>query len=281
MTEEKIGLVLEGGGVKGAYQAGVLCAIDRAGGKFAGAAGTSIGAINAALYAQGGAELVIKMWSEVRLCTVFDLDADVLVKLKNRSIDREAIKYLGKKLVTLRKTLKNSYEKTQKFFASKVREEDMRASGITLGLVAYCLSDRQANELLMDEVPEGRLVDFLVASATFPLFPPKEIDGKKYIDGGVYDNMPIDLLPRDGFNKQLVIRTNPMDKKPKHKGKVRQDEDLFVIAPDEELAHVLEFTSEKVAALVAKGIEDGGKALEAGLREFLGLDEASGTQQDA
>lgn len=47
---------------------------------------------------------------------------------------------------------------------------------------------------MMDEIDEGKLVDYIIASATFPIFPPKIIDDKKYIDGGVYDNMPINLL---------------------------------------------------------------------------------------
>ena len=45
----KIGLVLSGGGAKGAYQIGVLRALDEAGIKPAVIAGTSIGAFNATL----------------------------------------------------------------------------------------------------------------------------------------------------------------------------------------------------------------------------------------
>ena len=123
----------------------------------------------------------------------------------------------------------------------------------------------------MDEVPEGQLVDYVIASATFPIFPPKEIGGKKYIDGGVYNNIPVNLLARGGFEKQLVLRTNPADKKPKIREPFREDLDLFFIVPDEELAHVMDFTSANVAELLAKGREDARRALEYGLAEFLGL----------
>lgn len=271
MAKDKLGLVLEGGGVKGAYEAGILDVLCAAGANFDGAAGTSIGAINSALYVEGGVELVTRMWAEVWAGTVMDIDDEILLKIKDKNVDKDVVTYLSKRFVKMRKLLKNSYDKTEKFFSQKVHEDRMRSSGKQLGLVAYCLTDRRPVELLMDEVPEGKLVDFLVASATFPIFPPKDIDGKKYIDGGVYDNMPINLLARGGFEKALVIRTNPADKKPKIHGAIKKGLDLYFIVPDRELAHAMEFTSEKVNCLLQKGREDARLALESGLAEFLGV----------
>ena len=50
----KKGLVLEGGGAKGAFQCGAIKALYDNGYTFDGVAGTSIGAINAAILAQDG-----------------------------------------------------------------------------------------------------------------------------------------------------------------------------------------------------------------------------------
>lgn len=272
MTNEKIGLVLEGGGVKGAYEAGVLKVLAECGVEFGGAAGTSIGAVNAGLYVEGGAEAVLDMWSEVWAGTVMDIDDELLLRIKNNGFDAESIAALGKRLIKIRSLLQGSYDKTQAFFESKAREDKMRASGKQLGLVTYCLSDRAPVEALIDEIPNGKLVDLLIASATFPIFPPKEIDGKKYIDGGVYNNLPINLLARGGFEKQLVIRTNPADKKPRCREPIREDLELFYIVPQKELAHVMEFTSSKVAELMKKGAEDARRALDGGLAEFLGIE---------
>lgn len=271
MERERIGLALEGGGVKGAYEAGAICTIEEAGGFFEGAAGTSIGAINAALYVEGGATAVGNMWKEVWAGTVMDIDDELLLHIKNNGMDIESLASLGKRLIKFRSLLERSYDKTQRFFSAKVHEEIMRASGKQLGLVTYCLTDKRAVEALIDEIPEGRLVDFLIASATFPIFPPKEIDGKKYLDGGVYNNLPVNLLARGGFEKQLVIRSNPADKKPRIREQIRGDLDLFYIIPNAELAHVMEFTSSKVAELAKKGKEDALYALDHGLAEFLGL----------
>ncbi len=271
MTHQKIGLTLEGGGAKGAYEAGILSVLDEHGVTFGGVAGTSIGAVNGALYVQGGVKKIMDMWSQIWAGTIMDVDETVLKHIKEHGIDLESAASLGKRAIKMRSLIRGSYDKTQAFFTGLVDEEALRASGKQFGFVTYCLTDRQPVEVLMDEVPEGQLVDYVIASATFPIFPPKEIDGKKYIDGGVYNNMPINLLARGGFEKQLVLRTNPADKKPKIREPFREDLDLFFIVPDEELAHVMDFTSAKVAELLAKGREDACRALEYGLAEFLGL----------
>ncbi len=268
---EKLGLVMEGGGVKGAFEAGILSYIAELGVTFDGVAGTSIGAINAGLYLENGAKAIVDMWSEVWAGTIMDVDDELLKHIKNFGFDAESIASLGKRVVRLKSLLTGSYEKTETFFASKVHEDVMRASGKQLGVVTYDLTNKKPVEALIDEIPEGRLVDFLIASATFPIFPPKEIDGKKYIDGGVYNNLPVNLLCRGGFDKMLVLRTNPADKKPKCKEPIREDLDLFYIIPDRELAHVMDFTSSKVAELMEMGREAARLAMDYGLKEFLGL----------
>ena len=52
MEKKGIGVILEGGGVKGAYHVGALKAFEEAGFEFSGYAGTSIGALNAAQLCQ-------------------------------------------------------------------------------------------------------------------------------------------------------------------------------------------------------------------------------------
>ncbi len=271
MAKEKLGLTLEGGGVKGAYEAGALSVIEAAGVTFDGVAGTSIGAVNAGLYAQGGAQKIGEMWKDVWAGTVMAIDDDLLLHIKNDGMDRASLIALSKRIVKLRSLLQNSYDKTQTFFSQYVDEDSIRKSGKQLGVVTYNVTDRRPVEALIDEIPEGKLVDYLIASATFPIFPPKEIAGKKYIDGGVYNNLPVNLLARGGFKKQLVIRTNPAAKKPKIKEPINGDLDLFFLIPDNELARVMEFTSSKVAELAERGREDARRAMEYGLAEFLGL----------
>lgn len=57
-----LGLALEGGGAKGAYHMGVVKAYFEEGYYFDGVVGTSIGALNGAIIAQGDFELGYELW---------------------------------------------------------------------------------------------------------------------------------------------------------------------------------------------------------------------------
>lgn len=268
MTKDKLGLILEGGGVKGAYQAGAMLALKELGIEFDGVAGTSIGAINGALYLQGGFDKVLDVWKEVRLTTVFDFTDDEVQKFVDMQILPSVIEYVRRRRDEKGFLLAKSYEKAQKFFFGIVNEEKLRKSEKDFGLVTVNVTDFAPVEILMKDIKEGQLVDFIVASASFPIFPPKEIEGKKYYDGGLYDNMPINLLARNGYDKMLVIRTNPMSKQPKRKLE-RDDLNLFFIAPSEDIGPAMAFSSVRVRRFMQMGYEDCKEALNNGLKEFL------------
>lgn len=264
----KIGLVLEGGGVKGAYQAGAMKALAEFGADFDGVVGTSIGAVNGALYLQGGYDKVRQVWEGVRLTTVYDLTDAEVEKFKELQIAPALAEYIRRRLDDKGSLIAKSYQKAQEFFENLVNEDDIRNSNKDFGIVTYNLSDRAPVEIMMKDIEYGKLVDYVVASATFPVFPPKIIDGKKYIDGGVYDNMPVNLLARNGYEKMLVIRTNPQTKPPKRK---QENQDLYLrfIAPKEDLGPAMAFSSVRVRRFMQMGYDDAVFALQSGLDDFL------------
>ncbi len=265
--KQKLGLVLEGGGVKGAYQIGALMAVRELLVEFDGVVGTSIGAINGAIYLEGGYSKLFDVWNEIQTNTVFDLSDEETAALKGLDLKPAILRVMHEKKLGTFKMLESSYEKSQKFFETIVNEEDIRASGKDYGLVTFNISDMQPVEKMMDEIDEGKLVDYIIASATFPIFPPKIIDDKKYIDGGVYDNMPINLLVKNGYDKMLVIRTNVESKQPKRK--VEGNPDLFFITPKEDLGPAMAFSSSRIHAYMQTGYDDAKELMDKGLREFL------------
>lgn len=266
-VKEKLGLVLEGGGVKGAYQVGALMAIRELGVEFDGVVGTSIGAVNGALLLAGGYAHVFDVWKNINTDTIFDLTDEEIDEFRGMEVKPAVLKYLlDNKLKTI-KMLEGSYEKSQAFFESVVDEDALRASQKEYGLVAFELSEMQPFEHMMSEIEQGKLVDYIIASATFPIFPAKVIDGKKYIDGGVYDNLPINLLAQNGYNKMIVIRTNTDAKRPQHK--IAGNPDLFWICPKEDLGTAMAFSARRVHEYMQLGYDDTKNLFDKGLVDFL------------
>lgn len=255
IMSKNIGLVLEGGGVKGAYELGALIALTEKGYTFSAVTGTSIGALNGAVMASQGIEKLAAYWEEAKYCPVFDFDDDTVARFRQKDFDLDLIIATGKKLLSAREIIRQSYEHTLDFVYNRLSEEEIRSSDIDFGCVTYNISDMEPFEAMKKDIPEGKLIDYIVASACFPIFPPKQIDGKKFIDGGVYDNMPINLLARTGCKKMVVVRTNPESKQPKRRIE-RDDLDILYIIPSSNLGRAMAFSPERIENLKQLGYAD-------------------------
>lgn len=85
MKETKLGVVLSGGGAKGAYEAGFLRALAEFDIQPKAIAGTSIGALNGAIYSakkdtKESAKLIEKLWNDLANSTVLEVDKTKAVK---------------------------------------------------------------------------------------------------------------------------------------------------------------------------------------------------------
>ena len=253
MEKKGIGVILEGGGVKGAYHVGALKAFEEAGFEFSGYAGTSIGALNAAQLCQTDLKTLTEIWENVVTTTIYDVDQELIDKYKESGFSLDFIKAALKK----RKNFKEYYRGTQvnmyDFIHGHLVEEELRNSPKDLGFVTYCITDWKGVEMMKEETPIGSLVDFVEASAAFPAFPAKEIDGKKYIDGGAWDNCPINLFARNGYRKMVVIRTGTKDLK---RDIERKDLKLLCVVPKAELGKTMEFDADIIERDIKLGYED-------------------------
>ncbi|MGB9793287.1 MAG: patatin-like phospholipase family protein, partial [Thermacetogeniaceae bacterium] len=184
------GIVLEGGGARGAYQVGVWKALNDLGVEYAGVAGASVGAINGAMMIQGDLERAIDIWSNLTPSQVVRLDEEV--KKGDAVSLLHAVKTLfregGMDVTPLRLLLEGAIE-----------EERIRETGKVFGLITISLPEFQPLRLYLEDIPRGKLVDYLLASANLPLFKRQKVDGRTFMDGGVYDNLPISLLTDRGF----------------------------------------------------------------------------------
>ncbi len=197
----KRALVMSGGGGKGAYQFGVWKALRKLNIDFDIVTGTSIGALNGALIVQDDYLSLWYLWEKANFNTIFGY------KMKN-SIDSP----LGKKeTLNMYKEgiLKDKGMDTihiEKLANRFIDEKKIRDSKLDYGIVTFNLTDFKVKSLQKKQIPSGKLVDYAIASATcFPAFKIKEIDGNKYIDGGYYDNLPINLAIDMGADEIIAV----------------------------------------------------------------------------
>lgn len=201
------GLVLEGGGAKGAYHVGAFKALKELGFEIGGIAGTSIGAINAALMVQGDYELLEKIWNSLDSYELFELDEKTVVDLRNMNLQEINFSYLLHQSKEILNNRGLDTSKIRELFDNYVDEEKIRSSNIDFGIVTVDITDKKPLELYIEDIPRGKLNDFLIASANLPAFRIDEMDGKKYLDGGFYNNLPIDLLCKKGYKDIIAVRT--------------------------------------------------------------------------
>lgn len=259
---KKYGLVLEGGGAKGAYHVGAIKALAENGYTFNAVVGTSIGALNAALVAQGDFDKLAKIWHDTTYSTIFNVDEEKVEKTLNAKIDIDVIKYLSKKLGKALKEGGIDTIKIRELLDENVDEEKLRKSDVKFGLVTYNFSDKQPEELFIEDIPEGKVIDYLMASSSLPVFKTMKIDSKIYLDGGVYDNCPVHMLEKKGYKDVFIIRVYKKLKIRDYKNIIERGKlNIHMITPNENLAGLLNFDNETLKYMIKLGYYDALKSL--------------------
>lgn len=245
-----LGLALEGGGARGAFQMGVVKALLEEGYAFDGVTGTSIGAINGAMIAQEAFEEGYALWEKAYPSLFFNLEDETFQKLINRDVDKDTLLRMASKLRMIIRNKGVDTSGIRRVLEEIIDEDRIRKSKILFGLVTVSLSDFKACELYKEDIPVGKMVDYLIASATFPGFKLTRIDDRRYIDGGVINNCPINLLANKGFKEIIAVRTLA----PGIYRSVRNpDIKLTVIKPSDDLGRILDFSN----ALIKRNLKMG------------------------
>jgi NTE family protein len=161
----KIGLVLSGGGMRGMAHIGAIRALEEHGIIPTHIAGSSVGAIVGALYAYG------YDWKEI----LSFFRAIHIFELKKYAVNKPGI---------------IDAEKFYSVFKLYLKEDDFSVLKKQLSVTATNVLN---GELAVFST--GELIKPLLASAAFPgIFAPVNINGAYYVDGGVFNNFPVDLL---------------------------------------------------------------------------------------
>lgn len=196
----KKAIVLSGGGSKGAYQIGVWKALRKLKISYDIVTGTSVGALNAALFVQQDYWRGLWLWFNMDFKLIFDdkIDADYSTKEGKNVILKtyaQAVVDGGMNIERLERTVEKSLN-VKKIYSSL----------IDLGIVTVKLPTLKPILLQKKDIPKHQLKDYLIASAScFPAFQKKKIGDDSYIDGGLYDNLPINLAIEMGATEVIAV----------------------------------------------------------------------------
>ncbi len=196
-------LVLSGGGAKGVYHIGVWRALRELGIEVEAFFGSSIGAIIAGFLAQGSDEKLEELGRSITVDSILALPAE-LTENGEVKLDRESLSAVRELFHSLMANKGLDTSPLRKILSVGIDEKTIRASGRDLGIVTVNVTDLEPREVLLEDMEEGKLADYLMASAAFPGFEQPVIAGKKYVDGGLHDNIPYAMARRRGYRHVIV-----------------------------------------------------------------------------
>ena len=238
-----LGLALEGGGAKGSYEIGTYVALCKLGYKFDAVAGTSIGSLNAALIAQKNIKLAKKLWLNAD-SEMIGINKKIVELHKNFKLDKDSIKLSINEINKLIKNKGLDVTNYKNVLDNYINEEIIRKSNINYGLVTVRLKDLKTLELTIDEIENGKLSDYIMASSYLPVFKmEKIIDDSYYLDGGVSNNLPISLLERMGCNRVIAVRINGIGV---NKKKLISKTEVIELAPTKDTGPVIFFDNKDI-----------------------------------
>lgn len=188
-------LVLAGGGARGSYQVGVWRALMELDWHPQIITGTSVGSLNGAMFVLDLYEVARDMWLTIRSKDVMELPEDNADLSALHSFLRRVVKAGGMDVSPLEEIVE------------RVLDEDaLRKAEIRFGLVTVEQRGLKPRELPLEQIPEGRVKDYLMASAAcFPALQARDIDGVKFLDGGYSDNMPTGLAKDMGAEELVCV----------------------------------------------------------------------------
>ncbi len=242
--EKMRAIVLSGGGSKGAYQIGVWKALRKLKLKYDVVTGTSVGALNAALMVQNNYYKALYFWRKLSFSDVIDEKID-------KNITKKEIykKYLSAVMNGGMKT--NNLKKT---VSKAISVKKIYNSPIDMGIVTVKSKGLKPVLLRKKDIKRDQLYDYLVASAScFPAFSKKKIGDSEYIDGGLYDNMPINLAIDMGATEVIAIDLEEVGIKRRVKNK---EIPITYISPNNDIGSFLIFDHKMAKRAIRIGYND-------------------------
>lgn len=256
LTKE-YGIVLEGGGAKGAYQIGAWKALREAGVRIKGIAGASVGSLNGALICMDDLEKAEDIWKNIEYSRVMDVSDETIKALKKKDF----------KALNMQEILNSGFQfikdggfdvtPLKNLIAEVVGDESrIRESDRELFAMTYSVSEHKELAVDVKSGEEGSVKDMLLASAYFLAFKNEKLGGKRYRDGGGFNNVPLGVLLDKGYEDIIVIRIYGWGFDSEKVTKIPDGANVYHIAPRLDLGGILEFDKKQSRKNMTLGYYD-------------------------
>jgi len=236
-----VGIALSGGGVRGFAHLGVLKALNEYDIYPEIISGTSAGALAGIFYADG-----------------YSPDESFEIFYDNSIFNFTEVSIPNKGFLSM--------EKVSKILKKTIRAKTFEELKTPLYVAASNLNDGEIKYFY-----QGSIIDKVVASASIPvLFKPQIIDGKTFVDGGVFDNLPIDPI-KDQCKKLIGSHVNPLGKEDNLDSIMKIAERTFHLSVGAQLAEkkkicTLFIEAEELRNYGMLGLDKGQEIFEAGYK---------------
>lgn len=185
-NSKKISLVLEGGGLRGAYTAGCLAWLIDEGIEFDGGYGISVGAAHLISYLFKNKDYLKKISCEI-------MPKKEYIGIKG---------YLKEGQIVAYNAMFKDMNETTGFDVKKLKTNCKAKIG---------LYDLDLGETVYVEIGEMNN-QYLISACSLPLLGKVgKYNGKNYLDGGITKMIPIEESIKDGYDAHLIITTKPID----------------------------------------------------------------------
>lgn len=245
----KRAIVLSGGGGKGAYQIGVWKALRKLHIKYDIVTGTSVGALNGAFMVQKDYRSALRVWKNMSFKSVYN--KDLKEDINTLEGKKELVSMYAKGIVI---DGGMNIENLENLLDKYLDEKKVRKSKIDYGLITFNLTTLKALSYTKKDIPKGKLKDYMLASSTcYPVFKKKEIGENIFIDGGVYDNLPINLAISMGATQIIAVDLKAVGIKQKIK---ENSCDIITITPKNKINSFLVFDKDSSIMAIKCGYND-------------------------
>lgn len=205
----KIGLVLAGGGARGAYQIGVwkglneIC-IDR---YISVISGTSIGALNAVLFCQGDLSIAEEIWNSISIEKIIPTDhKDLLKRSILVTIGSKNLNFVKKYIPKAMEGGNISRSGLIDIIDNSINLKTIREKEVICYVACTEIPSIEAKYFKINNYDVSDIKKILLATSALPMiYGSENIDGKDYLDGGIVDNIPIQPVYGEGCDIIIVV----------------------------------------------------------------------------